>query len=91
MKNEFLKEAKTVKIGTKFITRDTAQHGGTSQRKTVYLGQKQGRNIPQERKGVGIFPNEEECSKEAVKLLIQGSSSGSLLTFGQLSGFSSHI
>ena len=43
-----------------------------------------------ETKGVGAPPNEEEPSKEAVKSLIQGSSSGSWFTFGQLSGFFFH-
>ena len=43
-----------------------------------------------ERKGVGVLPNEEEPSKEAVTSLIQGSSSGSLFTFGQLPGFFFH-
>ena len=40
-----------------------------------------------ERKGVAILPNEEERNKEMVKSFIQGSSSGSLFTFAQLSGF----
>ena len=36
---------------------------------------------------MGVLPNEEESSKEAVKAFIYGSSSGSLFTFGQLPGF----
>jgi len=35
-------------------------------------------------------PREEERSKEVVKSFIEGSSSGSLFTFGKLSGFFSH-
>ena len=91
MKNEFLKEAKTVKTGTKFIVRDIAQQVG-EHRETlfVYLRQKQGRDTHLERKGVGVLPNEEERNNEAVKSFIQGSSSGSLFTFGQLSGFFFH-
>ena len=34
---------------------------------------------------MGVSPS--ECSKEAVKSFIQGSSSGSLFIFGQLSDF----
>lgn len=41
-------------------------------------------------KGYGALPNEEECSKEAVKSHISGSPSGSLFTFGQLFHFFSH-
>ena len=88
VKNAFLTEAKTVKTGTKFIIRDTAQQVGEHTGKQfVQLRQKQGRDAHPERKGVGVLPNKEERSKEAVKSLIQGSSSGSLFTSGQLSGF----
>ena len=71
LKNAFLKEAKTVKIGAKFIIRGTAQQVGEhTEKHFVYWRQKQGRDIQLERKGVGILPNEEECSKEAVKSFI---------------------
>ena len=36
----------------------------------VYFRQKQGRDAHLERKGVGVLPSEEECSKEAVKTFI---------------------
>ena len=44
LKNAFLKEAKTVKTGTKFIIRDTAQVGEHTEKQFVYLRQKQGRD-----------------------------------------------
>ena len=62
---------KTVKTGTKFIIRDTAQQVGEhTEKQLVQLRQKQGRDGHPERKGVGIPPNKEEPSKEAVKSLI---------------------
>ena len=42
-------------------------------------------------KGWGVPLSEEEPCKEAVKAFIQGSSSGSLYTLGQLSGFFFHL
>ena len=63
----------------------------STEKQFIYVRQKQGRNTHPERKGMGILSNEEEHSKEAVTSLIQGSSSGSLFTFGQLSCFFSHI
>ena len=43
---------------------------GAYTEKTVYLRQKQGRKTHPERKGMGVLSNEEEHSKEAVKLFI---------------------
>ena len=64
-------EAETVNAGTKFIIRDIAQRVGEDLEKWfVYLRQKQGRDAHLERKGVGVLPSEEECSKEAVKTFI---------------------
>ena len=54
------------------------------------MRQKQGRDAHLERNGVGFPPSQEECSKEAFKSFIEDSSSGSLSTFSQLSGFFSH-
>ena len=59
-----------VKAGTKFLIRDRAQEMGAYTEKTVYLRQKQGRKTHPERKGMGVLSNEEEHSKEAVKLFI---------------------
>ena len=71
LKNAFLREAKTVKTGTKFIIRDIAQQVGEhTETQFICLRQKQGRDTLLERKGVGVPPNEEERSKEAVKSLI---------------------
>ena len=54
---------KNCKIGTKLITRDTAQCLREHIEKlAIYLRQKQGRNKHPERKGMGIVLNEEECS-----------------------------
>ena len=47
-----------------------------TEKQLVYLRQKQGRNTRWERKGVGILPNEEKCSKGVVKSLIRSISSG---------------
>ena len=69
LKNEFLKEAKTVKTGTKFTIKDTAQQVGEhTEKQFVYLKQKQGRDTHQERKGVGILPNEEECTRKVIQI-----------------------
>lgn len=43
------------------------QHNLRAHRDTVCLRQKQSRVTEQERKGLGIFPEEEEYSKEVVK------------------------
>ena len=66
LKNAFLKEAKTVKAGTKFIIRDTAQVGEHTEKQ---LRQKQDRDAHPERKGMGL-PANEESSKEAIKSFI---------------------
>ena len=42
--------------------------GEHTEEQFVYLRQKQGRNTYQERKGVDVLPNEEECSKEVIKI-----------------------
>ena len=60
---------------------------GRSHRKTVYPTQKQGRDVHPERKGMGIFPNEEEHSKEVASHLSRNRSSGSLFSSGQTSHF----
>ena len=59
-----------------------------STQKTVKI--EEDRDAHLERKGVGFPPSQEECSKEAFKSFIEDSSSGSLSTFSQLSGFFSH-
>ena len=40
--------------------------GEHTEKQFVYLRQKQGRNTHPERWGMGIPPNEEECSKEVI-------------------------
>ena len=40
--------------------------GEHTEKHFVYLRQKQGRNTHPERKGLGILPNEKECSKEVI-------------------------
>ena len=68
LKQECFKEGKTVKTGTKFIIIDTAQHVGEhTEKKLIYLRQKQGRDTHLKRKVVGILPNEEQHYKEAIK------------------------
>ena len=50
---------KTVKTGTKFIIRETAQCvGDLTGKQFVYPTQKQGRDVHPERKGMGIFSRE---------------------------------
>ena len=68
LKNAFLKEAKTVKAGTKFIIRDTAQRVGEHREKQ--LRQKQDRDAHPETEGMGLPPNE-ESSKEAIRSFIE--------------------
>ena len=72
MKNKFLKEAKTVETGTKFIIRDTAQVGEHTEKQFIYLRQKQGRDTHLKRKGVGVLPNEEECTREVIQITYIG-------------------
>ena len=81
VKNVFNTEAETVNAGTEFIIRDVAQQpvGEHMEKWFVQLRQKQGRDAPLARKGCAS--GEEERSKEVVKSLIQGSSSGSLSSF----------
>ena len=60
-KQECFKEAKTVKTGTKFIVRDTAQWmGGHPGKQCVQPTQRQSRDTHSERKGMDILSNEEE-------------------------------
>ena len=73
MKNVFITEAETVNAGTKFIIRDTAQQVGEHTEKLFKT--EQGRDTHLERKGVGILPSEEDCSKVWVKPLTESSSS----------------
>ena len=64
MKARCFKEAKTVKTGTEFIFRDTAQCvGDLTGKQFVYPTQKQGRDVHPEKKGMGILSRNEECSK----------------------------
>ena len=58
LKNAFLKEANTIKTGTKFTisTVDTAQVGEHTEKQFVSLRQKQGRNTHLEKKGCGHPP-----------------------------------
>ena len=58
-------EAKTVKTGTKFIIRDIAEQQVGEHTEKLFVKTEAG-----QRKGVGVPPNEEECSKGAVKSLI---------------------
>ena len=67
LKNAFLKEAKTVKAGAKFIIRDPAQQVGEHTEKQLRL--KQDRDAHPERKGMGL-PANEESSKEVIKSFI---------------------
>ena len=57
---------KTVRSGTKFIIRDTAQMGDHTEKQLACLRQRQGRDTHVERKGAGVPLKEEELSKEAV-------------------------
>ena len=68
------------KTGTKFIIRDTAQQHNEweSTQRNSLLRQRQ-RCTPGEQ-GVGVLPNKEERSEEAVKSFLQGSSSRSMFT-----------
>ena len=70
--------------------RDTAQAGEHTEEPPVQLRQKRSRVTHLERKSVGVSPHEKEPCKEVGKPFILGSSSTSLLTFGQLSGFFFH-
>ena len=63
--------------------------GEQAEKQFAYFRQKQGRNIHR-RASLQAAPKEEEPSKEVVKSFIYSSSSGSLFTFGQLSGFFFH-
>lgn len=89
LKTAFLKEAKTVKTDTKFITRDI-RSGRAGRVIVCELRQKQGQRYTQGEKGCGHAPSGEEPSKEVVKSFTWGSSFQALVTFGQLSGFFSH-
>ena len=60
---------KTAQTGTRIIIRDIAQQQ-VGEHTEKQFAQKQGRDAHPERKGVGILPNEEECSKGAVKSFI---------------------
>ena len=40
--------------------------GEHTEKQFIYLSQKLGRNTHPERNGVGILPNEEECSQEVI-------------------------
>ena len=42
--------------------------GEHTEKQFVYLKQKQGRDTHQERKGVGILPNEEECTRKVIQI-----------------------
>ena len=67
-KQGVFKEAKTVKIGRKFIIRDMAPCvGAHTGKECIYHNQKQGRNTHPERKGVGILSNAEACSKSKAR------------------------
>ena len=48
----------------------SCEMGRTGHREMVCLAKIQGGDAHQERKGVGVLPSEEECSKEAVKTFI---------------------
>ena len=62
-KQECFKKRKTVKTGKIFTIRDIAQcMGDDTGKQFVYPTQKQGRDTPPERKGMGIVSNEEEGS-----------------------------
>ena len=62
----FSRRQKTVKTGIKFIIRDIAQQQ-VGEHTEKQLRQKEGRDAHPERKGVGVLPNEEERSEEAVR------------------------
>lgn len=61
--------------------------GGHAEKQFIYLRQRQGRNTHLERKGMGIFPKEEERSKEVAYHLSRNRSSGSWFASGQISHF----
>lgn len=61
--------------------------GEHREKQFTYLRQRQGRNTYLERKGMGIFPNEEEHSKEVTNHLSRSNYSGSLFSSGQISHF----
>ena len=61
--------------------------GEHREKQFIYLRQRQGRNTHLERKGMGIFLNEEEHSKEVASHLSRNRSSGSLFSSGQTSHF----
>ena len=90
VKNGFIMEAETVNAATKFIRDSTATSRRTC-REMVCLVEIAGRQRCRPReKGCGCPPSEEESSKQAVNSFIYVSSSGSLFTFSQLSGFFFH-
>ena len=63
-KQECFKEVKTVKTGTKFIVRDTAQSMGEhAEKKFIFLSQKLGRNTHWESSAAIL---NEEHSKEVI-------------------------
>ena len=67
-KQECFKKRKTVKKGANFTIRDIAQcMGDHAGKQFVYPTQKQGREAPPERKGMGIISNEEECSSSETR------------------------
>ena len=82
VKNAFIVEAETVNAGTKFIIRHSTTTCGRAHRETICLVEIEGkqRSTPRD-KGCGHPPNEEEPSKEVVKLFIWVSSSGPLSFF----------
>ena len=64
------KEAKTAKMGTKFIIRDTAQHVGEhTEKRFVYLRQKQGRNTHSEKR---VCVPSEKPAREVISIPYMG-------------------
>ena len=68
VKNTFLMEARTVKADAKFITRDTAQQVGSTQRDSLVKTSKAEMHL--EGSGVSVSSSEEEHDKEVVKSFI---------------------